>query len=905
MTTSEQEIGILTTDAQLVVRSWDAWLARVTGISADVARGQPLAQLVPELESRGLRRRFERVLAEGVVEVLAPAFHRHLIACAPQVPSRHFSTMQQWVTIAPLREGEWVVGTIVTVEDVTARLERERELAGQLASPDESIRLQAAQALEAENAPAELLVGALGDQSWRVRQSAVSGLARHGGPQALVALLRALREQHRDPSVLNSALQALALSDGDVVAPLVECLGAPEADLRIYAALALGERHDSLAISALLGALDDPDANVRYHAIEALGKLRAAEAVDTLLAIANSGDFFLAFPAIDALIRIGDTRAASRLAPLLEDPLLRALTAEALGQLGDEAAVEPLVTLLNKPGAPALAIVQALAGLHDRYEQSYGEGSYIADLARQSIDAAGAHNVLDALDQAPPSELRALVLVLGWLDGPAVQRTLARLLGQPAVRKTVVEALVRHGPRVTDLLIEQLAAEDLETRQAAALALGRIGDARAAPALILALKDAPELAMTAAGALGAIGDRRAFEALLDLVGHPIAAVRQAAVGALNSLGHPDLAACTLTLLDSPDPQVRESAVKIAGYFGYDSCVDAVLARCDDPDERVRRAAIEHLPYLEDPRVLPALAAALCSQSTGARAAAARALGQVEGASAAPHLLAALDDADPWVRYFALRSIGQHGYPEALDAIDRLAQADPAGQVRIAALEALGRIGGPRAAALLAPFTQDADLDIARAALEALGAIDQPGALPALQAALRADEPARRIAALRALAQRGGAAAVEPLLRAAADDDAQVAQVAIEALAQVGGEEAVAALSALAAGGTHRGACIKALARQGEDRVEVVARGLAHPAAGVRSVVVEALAQMKLPRASEHVRAALDDRDPAVRLVAARALGQLGSHQAERQLAALARSDPDLGVRRAAHAALRQ
>jgi hypothetical protein len=93
--TADQQIGIFTTDIELNVRSWDGWLARVTGIPAEQARRQPLAGLVPDLESRGLDRRFRRVLAEGVVEVLAPAFHRHLIACAPQQPSRHFDTMRQ------------------------------------------------------------------------------------------------------------------------------------------------------------------------------------------------------------------------------------------------------------------------------------------------------------------------------------------------------------------------------------------------------------------------------------------------------------------------------------------------------------------------------------------------------------------------------------------------------------------------------------------------------------------------------------------------------------------------------------------------------------------------------------------------------------------------------------------
>jgi HEAT repeat protein len=904
MTQSDQRIGIFTTDAELTVRSWDAWLARATSISAEDAYHRPLIELVPNLESRGVLARFRRVLSDGVVEVLAPAFHRHLIPCPPLAPAKHFTSMQQWVTIAPLRENDRIVGTIVTVEDVTARLDYERDLAEQLASPDEATRLRAACAIEETKGPAHMLVGAIEDQSWRVRRTAVSGLTRHGGAEAVAALLQALRHEHRNPSVLNSALQVLALTDVDIVPPLVECLRAPDSDLRIYAALSLGDRLDERAILALLDALADDDANVRYHTIEALGKLRAEAAVDPLLAIAESRDFFLAFPAIDALTRIGDRRAGPRLALLLEDELLRVPVAEALGQLGDETAVASLIEVLNAPEAPALAVVQALAALHDRYQQTYGEGRYVADLARGSIGATGARNLLDALDQAHEADLRALALVLGWLEGPAVERTLARLLGQPAVRKAVLEALVRHGSGVTELLIEQLGAEDLETRQAAVVALGRIGDARAVPALLGVLNDDPELATVAASALGAIGDQRAFEGLLGLVGHPAAPVRQAAVGALNSLGHPELAARALPLLADPDPRVRESAVKIAGYFGYPNCVDALLERCDDQDERVRRAAVEHLPYLDDPRVLPALAQALHTPVSGVRAAAARALAQVDSAPALPHLLAALDDADPWVRYFAARSLGHQRSSEALDAITRLVQADPANHVRIAAMETLGQIGGVRAVALLAPFAAAADPDIARAALGALGKIGHPDALGPLEELLHAPDPARRIEALRALSRRAGDEVV-PILRrvAAGDREPDVAQAALEALAQVGTEEAVAALVALSADAARRAECIAALGHLGEPQVDWLARGLEDADAGVRGAVVEALARMKRPRASEHLRAALDDRDASVRLAAATALGQLGSRYAERQLAILARSDPDLAVRRAAHAAL--
>jgi HEAT repeat protein len=258
-----------------------------------------------------------------------------------------------------------------------------------------------------------------------------------------------------------------------------------------------------------------------------------------LTRIAERRDFFLAFPAIQALSRLGDASIAPRLVPLLHDELLRATVAEALGELGDELVALPLLRLLNELNPPTEVVADALAGLYERYEDRYGAGEKIASLAHRTISPVGTQNLLDAVDRVGSDRLRGIARVMGWLSGPAVQRALTRLLGQRTVRAQVVEALVRYGAGVVDLLIDQLGAEDLETRQAAAVALGRIGDRRATPALVAALTD-PELALPAAGALAHLGDRDAFDALLRLLGHVDTAVRQAAIAALNSIGDADM-----------------------------------------------------------------------------------------------------------------------------------------------------------------------------------------------------------------------------------------------------------------------------------------------------------------------------------------------------------------------------
>ncbi len=921
---SDSRIGIFTTDRELVIRSWDDWLERVTGISAGEACGRRLDELFPELGKQTLISRFKTVIEDGSFAVLASAFHQYLIPCPTRGPSKYFSKMRQHTTIAPLHEGTRIIGTLVTIEDVTGRLERERELKEQLESSDEEIRLQAAEALVAGEMrePVQPLMHLLRhDSSWRVRRAAVSGLAARRGPDSITVLLRALQKEHRNPSVLNSALQVLSMMDLDTLTPLTGFLRDPDAELRTYAALALGEMRDERAVPDLIRATADPDPNVRYHAIEALGKMRAEEALDALCSIAGSRDFFVAFPALDALARIGNPRACPRIAPLLEDAMLREAAVEALGSLGDQCAVTPVAEQLNRPDAPVEIILQAIAAIHDRYERLYGEGAHVIDIAHRAIKPAGSLNLIDAMNGVASENLRPLALILGRLEGSAVERALVRLLGQPSVRKEATEALVRYGSRITELLMEHLEAEDIETRKAAVFALGRIGDARAVPSLIGVLGVDDELTAAASGALAMIGDQRAFEPLIDLLSHSNMAVRHSAVAALNSLGNPEMGRRMEASLLDPDPRVRESAVKIAGYFGYSNCKDLLFECCRDADEKIRSIAVEHIAYLDDERVLPALAQALGGDEPGVRSAAARALSQAECADALPLLHGALDDGEAWVRYFVIRSIGMLVYSDAcrsrimeagafgegstFDALARIARRDPAGQVRIAAVETLGRIGGGEAVGILSSFIGESDHDLVRTALAALGRIPDADALPYILDALLSPDGVKRLDAIEALRDRGSKESIEALRTVAAQDgNAHIMSAAVAALGSLSAPEAVAALIELTADASRRESCIEALSRLGDAYVEDVARGLNHQAPEVRSATAKALARMKHPAATAKMMQALGDEDASVRLSAVIALGHFGSRRVEPGLVEILRSDPDIDVRHAAREALR-
>lgn len=655
-------IGVFTTDTNLSVQVWDDAMRQITGIEAGDAIGKKLTELVPDISDRGLLRRFEQVRELGTSEVLAPAFHKFLFRRPTRIPSAHFTEMRQLVKISALHKEDKICGLMVIIEDVTERLEHERSLAAMLKDPDDSVRLRAARDISRGSEPlssesSQAIIDALGDKSWRVRRKLVEGLSRRLAPDAVTALLDAVRKEHLDFGLLNSALKVLQATSFDTTKTLVDFLGSGDIDLRVQAALALGEQKDPAAIPALLASLSDSDANVRYHAIEALGKLRAAEAVEPLLSIAETRDFFLAFPALEALARIGGEGIARRLSPLLDDKNVREVAVETLGAVGDISAVGPIAELLNDGRIAAPAAANALGSLFDRYEAD-GVGGQVVEAVRKAINTEGAQALAAALDTAREKDIPALVRVAGWADDDAVRQGLGRLLERPDFRDLAARALSAHGDTAVSLLIEKLSSEDPGVRAAAARALGESGSSLAVDALIEVLSTEDTI------------------------------LRRAAVTALGSIARPETAPRFCSLIENADPKVREALVRIMGTLQAPECESAVLTASADPDDSVRVAAVEQLANFPGEQAFTRLKEALRNGVPQVRAAAARVLGKWDREEAVRALRPALSDPDPWTRYFAVRSLAEKNDEESFEILRKLSENDEAEQVRVAAAEAL-------------------------------------------------------------------------------------------------------------------------------------------------------------------------------------------------------------------------
>jgi two-component system, cell cycle sensor histidine kinase and response regulator CckA len=124
--------GVLVTDAELTIQTWNYWLELHTGYSPADVVGRNLLAVYPELAERGYDKFYERVLA-GEFVMLAQRFHHYLLPMpAPGAGADLFPHMQQTARIAPLKKEGQVSGTMTIIEDVTERVAREAELVRQV-----------------------------------------------------------------------------------------------------------------------------------------------------------------------------------------------------------------------------------------------------------------------------------------------------------------------------------------------------------------------------------------------------------------------------------------------------------------------------------------------------------------------------------------------------------------------------------------------------------------------------------------------------------------------------------------------------------------------------------------------------------------------------------------------------
>ncbi len=446
-----------------------------------------------------------------------------------------------------------------------------------------------------------------------------------------------------------------------------------------------------------------PDPSVDDALRDALGKLKGR-------------------PLAGVIVSIGARRDVKAVVPLwkmLLNPDADAVQAAArsLGSIGTQEAARALQSAL--PNVSAANQPAMCEGLLRAAEALAAKG--------QRDEAIAIYDRLRSLQPAPhqvrTAALRGAVLARGN-DGLTLLRehlgSKDYLLFAAAVRTSQEMP----GAEVTQALCAGLGQLPADNQILVMQALGKRADRTAVAALAAAAKSgAKPVRLAAIRALGQIGDASSATALMDLQGDADRELAQASQESLAVLEGKQIDDAVMAMLAGGDTARRLNALDLIGQRRIKAAVPALLKAAGDPDAEVRRAAIRRLGELGSAAELPAMVELLMG------------LKDPQDLSAAEQAVGAL--------------CARADNPEASiqKLIERLAQAP--GAQKTVLLRVLGAAGGASALKAVRDAIKDPDPQVRGAAIRTLAAWKTADVMPDLLAlARRSSIPAERALGLR-------------------------------------------------------------------------------------------------------------------------------------------------------------
>jgi hypothetical protein len=180
-----------------------------------------------------------------------------------------------------------------------------------------------------------------------------------------------------------------------------------------------------------------------------------------------------------------------------------------------------------------------------------------------------------------------------------------------------------------DSLLSTLTIQDPRVRKAAISSLGKSGDPRAVAPLIALMSDENRVIREAAAqALGSLGEL-AVDPLVEALADPDWHIRMGSAIALRIIGDPRGVEPLIRAIGDENRFVRREAVKSIGRIGDPRATDRLIAALEDPDTGVRIRAVAALGKIADPRALPPLTRALTDRDSEMHDAAVEAISKIK------------------------------------------------------------------------------------------------------------------------------------------------------------------------------------------------------------------------------------------------------------------------------------
>ncbi len=428
------------------------------------------------------------------------------------------------------------------------------------------------------------------------------------------------------------------------IEPLLDHLrSTPKREVKAFILKFLGWSSDERALPVLLEYLEEPDSSeVAAQALIDFGpgalpaileKLRNAEEdeiVALLLRVVNV---------------LGGRESIPHIIAFLDhdNPMIRRLAIETLGQIPDGAALDYLLAKLDDP-----------------------------DVASQ---------------QAAMNSICALVAALPVIKDDVLSK-IRRLLQSPSVPMKLNSLSIYvtiQGEGFHDELLLASKDSDPVIRQKAVSLMGKFGEERFAEQIVLSLADeSTAVRLAAINAVVHMRPETGLEPLMSALEDHDIWIRTAAAQALGEYRHPSALEPLVKHLQSDTAPVRIAVIEALGK-AENAAVKEVLFDCfGEEDMEIRRAAMLALARVPGMEVFEALVGALFDSDWRIRAAAVTALGIRGDADALSYLHRALEDPDSYVQQSAVLALDRipdrSSFPYLFKALENTAVLDEVSDV---------------------------------------------------------------------------------------------------------------------------------------------------------------------------------------------------------------------------------
>ncbi len=599
----------------------------------------------------------------------------------------------------------------------------------------------------------EVLAVSLGDSDWRVRKAAVETFFQLKSPALFIPELIKLLYHPENAGLRNSSIEILIGLGPLAVADLQREISAPDVEVRKFVIDILGEIGDARCAAGLRDSLADADINVRYATVETLGKLGSEDVVESLLELMSDPDPGLKFTILQSLSQIGGKIPTERLFLYLEDRLLRKALFDCFAKIGGAEVVPHLVKGLCDP---MRQVREAALSALDKLRHSEFE------LIRREVSSSDVESIavfLEEIFTGETSHLKDAALFLyGAVGSSRDLSVLLQCIGDETLRTQTLNTFSDLGePSFTRLIKSWDGADNLWHLYLVYVG-GELGFKSVLPLAIDAVDSQdPQLRNAAAMALGGLGDQQHFDFLQTLLDDEIADIQNTAAVACAAFAnrHQKIVVDQISaILADSDADKRMRGVRILGMIGGAEIESLLLKAFKDSSVSVRCEAIRALGGHFSESVIAGLSFALTDESAEVRRLAVSALGQCSQEQAFSALTLAAADSDLWVRA-AVMSAQKSFSGETVQKLLLQGVADPVGLVVIAALESAVIAMPTHSQPLLENALSHADEEVVKSAMNLLAQVAGSSWIkPFISTLLEHDHWDVRLHAIRSLCQSG-------------------------------------------------------------------------------------------------------------------------------------------------------